>query len=146
MDGVWQSAHPAELNRALPLSIDAELTLPTTGLVLVYAMTGVGGARNRMKLAKLTASLDIRCGCVSSKFRRSSGYWLGVHVGVSSRSCGNKSFETPCSTLYASPAKIISDLFCAFHPKRVTVPAFPSRFSCPLTPITGGVLMFSSIL
>ena len=41
---------------AVSLEIEAEVTFPTT--VLVYAVTGAGGARNRMKLAKLTVSLD----------------------------------------------------------------------------------------
>jgi hypothetical protein len=49
-------------------------------------------------------------------------------------SSAKSSFETPCSTLYASPAKIRSDFFCAFQPKRATVPSLPERFRTPLMP------------
>ena len=40
----------------------------------------------------------------------------------------------PISTLYASPVNRSSDLFCAFHPKRVTVPSLPAVFTCPVMP------------
>jgi len=59
--------------------------------------------------------------------------WL--HAGVSSRAVGNWSLVIPISTLYASPAKIASDLFCAFQPKRVIVPSFPLRLGMPPIPI-----------
>jgi len=48
------------------------------------------------------------------------------------------SFVTPCSTLYASPAKIDSDLFCAFQPNRVMEPSLPLRLKCP--PIAAAAL------
>src|SRR3989442_3283089 len=38
------------------------------------------------------------------------------------------------ATLYASPAKRSRDLFCAFHPKRVTVPSLPVVFTWPVMP------------
>ena len=37
----------------------------------------------------------------------------------------------PISTLYASPEKSSSDLFCAFHPNRATVPSLPLLFAWP---------------
>ena len=40
----------------------------------------------------------------------------------------------PISTLYASPENTISDLFCAFQPKRVIVPSLPVRFGRPEMP------------
>src|SRR6516162_7932887 len=40
----------------------------------------------------------------------------------------------PISTLYASPANITSDLFCAFQPKRVMVPSLPLRLGYPEIP------------
>src|SRR5262245_12653333 len=40
----------------------------------------------------------------------------------------------PISTLYASPEKISSDLFCAFQPNRVTVPSLPLVLSRPEMP------------
>ena len=58
--------------------------------------------------------------------------WL--QTGVSSRAVGKTSLVTPISTLYASPAKIVRDLFCAFQPKRVMVPSLPLRFGMPLIP------------
>jgi hypothetical protein len=45
------------------------------------------------------------------------------------------SLEMPISTLYASPENIRDDLFCAFHPKRLTVPSFPFLFTCPDLPL-----------
>jgi hypothetical protein len=40
--------------------------------------------------------------------------------------------------LYASPANMIRDLFCAFHPKRVIVPSFALAFALPGRPGPGG--------
>jgi len=41
------------------------------------------------------------------------------------RSFGKSSLVMPISTFSASPAKMSSDLFWAFQPKRVIVPSFP---------------------
>ena len=95
---------------------------------------GVGGARNRIKTANNSTSGRKASGVVASKLVRSSGSGLKTHPCVSSRSWGNSSFVTPCSTLYASPENIMRDLFWAFHPNRVIVPSFPLRFSRPLIP------------
>ena len=57
-----------------------------------------------------------------------------MQAGVPSRSWGNSSLVTPTSTLYASPEKMSSDLFCAFHPKRVMVPSFPLVLNRPRMP------------
>src|SRR5262245_44729336 len=40
----------------------------------------------------------------------------------------------PISTLYASPEKRRSDLFCAFQPSRVIVPSLPLRLGRPAMP------------
>ncbi len=58
----------------------------------------------------------------------------GRRANSSSLSFAKISFVIPISTLYASPANRSSDLFCAFHPKRVTVPSFPVVFTCPFMP------------
>ena len=69
---------------------------------------------------------------VGVKLSVSSGVALKEQPSVSSRSCGNSWFVMPISTLYASPANMRRDLFCAFHPKRVMVPSFALRFTFPL--------------
>src|SRR6516225_4028128 len=97
---------------------------------------GVGGASIRMKLAK--ASMSERTAVLEGgveagvKLSVSSGVALKRHPGVSSRSWGKSWLVIPISTLYASPANMRSDLFCAFHPKRVIVPSFALRFALPL--------------
>ena len=99
---------------------------------------GVGGASIRMKSAKAsmserTAVLGLEAGVgLGVKLSVSSGVALKRQPGVSSRSWGKSWFVTPISTLYASPAKMIRDLFCAFHPKRVIVPSFALMFALPL--------------
>ena len=63
------------------------------------------------------------------KLSVSSGVALNKQPGVSSRSWGKSWFVIPISTLYASPANMMSrDLFCAFHPKRVIVPSLALMF------------------
>jgi hypothetical protein len=46
--------------------MDVAVTVPTT--MLLYDVTGIGGARKDMKLAKFTTSLENCCDWVSSKF------------------------------------------------------------------------------
>src|SRR5437879_8481225 len=65
---------------------------------------------------------------------RFSGKGFVAHFGSSLLSFGKNSLVTPISTLYASPENSSSDLFCAFHPKRVTVPSLPFVFTDPLMP------------
>ena len=96
-------------------------------------VVGVGGAERRINAAKLTTSESAPVTLV-----KSSGVALNAHPVTSTRSFGKASFDTPCSTLYASPEKIKSDLFWAFQPKRVTVPSLPEVFNLP--PIPNGVL------
>src|SRR5271169_5142683 len=117
--------------------MDVELTLP-------YDVTGVGGASNSIKEAKLTMSDDIsevvptgvlRFGFGWATpptmvltvplivFGKSSGDVLNVHAAMvasdvpeGKRSLWKTLLVTPISTLYASPANSSSDLFCAFQP------------------------------
>src|SRR5215472_10072713 len=89
------------------------------------ALDGMGGARKRMKAANLSGPLMASTGVAASGFAVSLGTVANWQLYVSSRSWEKSSFEMPCSTLYASPAKISSDVFCAFQPKRVTVPSLP---------------------
>src|SRR5712692_3951672 len=131
----WQSTQPmpgSELvpNNARPWSSDDD------------AVVGVGGAKNRMNPAKLRTSDDIWLavpvvppgGSGLTMLVESSGVGLNSQPGAVSRSFGKFSLDTPCSTLYASPAKMSKDLFCAFHPKRVTAWSFPVRFKRPKIP------------
>src|SRR5258708_39862932 len=116
-EGLWHNAQPMVLNNALPFNSEA------------LAVVGAGGAARRMKIAKLATSED-----PPETAAWSSGVGLKTQPGTPPRSFGKISFETPCSTLYASPAKISRDLFCAFQPKRVTVPSLPLVFSLPKMP------------
>src|SRR2546426_12609420 len=91
-----------------------------------------------MKVAKPTVSLGIWAPELS-KLVWSSGVPLnrqetGGGLGGNPRSLWNSSLDTPCSTLYASPAKSSSDLFCAFHPNRAMVPSLPFRLGWPEMP------------
>src|SRR5215475_13304387 len=140
--GLWQTAQPTALNNWPPLVIDcAETRCP-----LSTTAPGFGGARRRMKLANaetssITAGAGVWCG-----FDASSGYPLpprpkqlaGRPKTCSSsgvgRSCVNSRLLMPISTLYASPAKICSDLFCAFQPNREMVPSLPLLLKSPLIP------------
>src|SRR5450755_2495178 len=67
------------------------------------------------------------------KAKSLSGVGFFAQFESSSRSFGKTSFVTPISTLYASPAKTVSDLFCAFQPKRVTPPSLGLVLSVPPT-------------
>src|SRR6202451_665980 len=95
------------------------------GLPGMPSAEGGGGARKRMKSANATMSLGIWA-LDWLKFVRSSGVVLNIQdAGAFARSSGNSSLVTPISTLYASPAKTSSDLFWAFHPKRMIDPSLP---------------------
>src|SRR6266851_1370627 len=108
----------------------------------VYDATGsgVGAALSLMKAAKLTVSEDIWLAVPVVlplevvRLVESSGVGLKTQPGTAERSLPKTSLATPCSTLYASPAKMSSDLFCAFHPKRVIVPSFPAVLNFPKIP------------
>src|SRR5579863_6248925 len=66
----------------------------------------------------------------------SSGWVLGVHCPLPMvLSLGKFSLVTPISTLEAAPAKINSDLFCAFQPKRLTVWSLALVLNLPLMPV-----------
>src|SRR6202030_287058 len=125
-EGVWQCTQPVFVKRARPLTMDG------------VSGAGVGGASIRMKsanasMSERTAVLGLEVGVEGvMKLTVSSGVALKRQPGVSSRSWGKSWFVTPISTLYASPAKMIRDLFCAFHPKRVIVPSFALMFALPL--------------
>src|SRR5512142_886164 len=107
-------------------------------------VAGVGGAESSIARSKLMRSDDrsetvCPAAGVAVKSVLSSGVGLmskqpARFVELSCRSFGKLTLETPCSTLYASPAKISSDLFCAFQPKRLVVPSPVARFRIPLMP------------
>src|SRR5580765_430372 len=97
--GVWQRAQPTSVKRWRPLAIEND---EAPGKLV----TGVGAARKRWKLAKLTIAGSARTLGVTSL-----GTVAVWQPGVSSRSCWNASLVIPISTLYASPEKIRSDLF-----------------------------------
>src|SRR5437773_320596 len=129
--GVWQSPHPTAMKTARPAIVDADPS------------PGDGGPRKRMNAANKTVSPETSAGVPESTpplLVWSSGDPLNTQPGTADRSLVKFSFETPCSTLYASPAKIISDLFCAFQPNFVTVPSFPDVLSRPETGNTCGVV------
>ena len=119
---MWQSAQPTDVKSCLPRVMEA---LPP-GVVV----EGSGGARKRMKKANFSTSLIASAPVAAFTSVVSLGTVLNWQA--SSRSCGNISLLMPCSTLYASPAKISSDLFWAFHPKRAIVPSLPLRFGSPV--------------
>src|SRR5277367_4220406 len=133
-DVEWQSAQPTRLNRLAPFCVDA------------VGDAGVGGAERRMNAAKFTTSDDISEAVPNIvpklelvllaliRFVASSGVELNTQPATAARSFGNSSLDTPCSTLYASPEKMSNDLFCAFQPKRVTVPSLPLVFRLPPIP------------
>ena len=98
-------------------------------------MVGVGGALSLMKRAKfITSDAAADALPLPARLVKSSGDGLNTQPDTALRSFGNSSFEMPCSTLYASPAKISRLLFCAYHPKRVTVPSLPIVLNFPEMP------------
>src|SRR5262249_13091560 len=112
---------------------------------------GAGGAVRRMNAAKLTVSDDrsetLPTGLpFTVRLVPSSGPGLKTQPGTAERSLGKTSFETPCSTLYASPANINSDLFWAFQPNRVTVPSLPMVLRLPLIPSADFAAWFAARL
>src|SRR5258708_8119388 len=126
--GVWQSAQPIDRKSDAPLSSDDVLVV------------GFGGAESRMKAARFPVADDIWLAVLVRP--PPEGVWMLVEssgVGLTAqfateRSLGKTSLLTPCSTLYASPAKMIRDLFCAFQPNRVMVPSFPVVLKRPPMP------------
>src|SRR5258705_10632442 len=111
--------------------------LPRPALGVVGA--GTGSDDKRENAAKLTVSDEkseagLPLVSVGDRMVLSSGVPLNWQFGSVSRSLGKSSLVTPCSTLYASPAKISSDLFCAFQPKRVIVPSLPLVLKRPAIP------------
>ena len=119
---VWQFAQPMLTNWFEPLH---------HGVIDGSATWGSQEAHEERKLGGIVEQVHASGG---SHVECVVGAAVGEHCGVSSRSLGNTRFVTPCSTLYASPAKTCRDLFCDFHPKRVTLPSFPLRFSLPEMP------------
>src|SRR5580765_2893281 len=93
---------------------------------------GAGDARNRMKLANFSGPPSPSAKVAAVGFVTSLGTVANWQLGVSSRSCGKSSLLMPCSTLYASPAKMRRDLFCAFQPNLVMVPSLPLAFGAPV--------------
>src|SRR5882757_5393893 len=112
MVGVWQTAQPMELNRALPWVIE----VAPPGVVV----DGVGGARRRMNCANAMTSLGMEAFTangsalveVGVKLVTSSGYPTVFRFRQlagrplprmsspgSGRSCGKVSLEIPISTL-----------------------------------------------
>src|SRR5579859_5841575 len=118
---LWHRLHPMLLNSDCPFSSDE------------VCVVGTGGAERRMNAAKLIMSEGVVLP-PEPMLVWSSGVALNTQPAVTPRSFGKTSFDTPCSTLYASPAKISSDLFWAFQPKRVTVPSLPLVFRRPPIP------------
>src|SRR5437660_505897 len=90
------------------------------------AVAGVGGADSSIARSKLSRSDDTSDtvwpspgGVVKSVLSSGVGLMSKQPARLPappSRSFGKLTLETPCSTLYASPEKISSDLFCAFQP------------------------------
>src|SRR4029079_19522537 len=126
---------------------------PTCGSALVpnsfwprfsdaVAVVGCGSDDRRMNAANIVVSAAPPV-VVSVA---SSGFELNTQPETAERSLLNSSFDTPCSTLYASPANTSSDLFCAFQPNRVTVPSLPLRLSSPPTPQPLLALLFEARL
>src|ERR1043165_296840 len=114
----WQCTQPTLSNSAEPRVAAADKG------------AGVGGADRRMKFANCTMS-EVPPSLVEIG---SSGVGLKTQPGTAERSLVKPSLLTPCSTLYASPAKKVSDLFCAFQPNLVTVPSLPLVLRRPLMP------------
>src|SRR5690349_7661063 len=86
---------------------------------------GAGGAKKRWKIAKREIAVIASAGAGASVLNESFGTVADWQLASSLRSVGKSSLDTPISTLYASPEKSSSDLFCAFQPKRATVPSLP---------------------
>jgi len=115
--GVWQSAQPIAEKSWRPRPIEAVPPGVSTD--------GCGGARNVMKKANFWMPLSTSGAPAPSRFVTSFGIVTSGQDAASSRSVWKSSLVMPCSTLYASPAKRSSDLFCAFQPKRAMVPSLP---------------------
>src|SRR5258705_13678536 len=123
MLGVWHSAQPVLANVSRPRLIESA----PPGL----SAEGVGGARKRMNSVKRSIELSTAAGVAPSRVASLLGTVATLQASVSSRSVGKAPLVMPISTLYASPEKISSDLFCAFQPKRPVVPSLPFLFGWP---------------
>ncbi len=88
-----------------------------------------------MKSENFSIALVASTGSGASRSATSLATGAAWHAASSSRSDWKSSLEMPISTLYASPEKISSDLFCAFQPKRAIVPSLPLRLTVVLLPI-----------
>src|ERR1700755_2852402 len=64
----------------------------------------------------------------------SAGSDARVQLSSSVLDVGSRSLVMPSSTLYASPANWVIDLFCAFQPKRLIVPSFGLLLVTPRMP------------
>src|SRR5579862_3715468 len=105
----------------------------------VPVQEGWGWSRKRIKSPKATMSLGPDTVEVTSKLVVSSGdgfirHPAGSGFGGYPRSLGKSSLVMPISTLYASPANMSRDLFCAFQPNRVMEPSLPLRLGTPAMP------------
>ena len=80
-----------------PSMIEVALTNPT--FLDWYWATGVGGARNRMKMANFSMALRASAGSSVSVLVKSLGTVANWHDGFSSRSLWNSSLVMPISTL-----------------------------------------------
>src|SRR5512132_1333528 len=85
---VWHKLHPTLSKSAAPFCVEG------------VGSAGVGGADKRANIAN--ASTSDMCS-PSSASAKSSGEGLKAHPLSADRSDGKTSFDTPCSTLYASP-------------------------------------------
>src|SRR5258708_3718866 len=122
-EGVWHSAQPTSTNFCLPFAMD----VAPPG----ESGEGCGASRKRMKNANFSIALITSVGVVASVLVTSFGTAANWQAGFSSRSVWNSSLVMPISTLYASPEKRSSDLFCAFQPNRAIVPSLPLLLVMP---------------
>jgi len=125
--GVWHSAQPTFTNRLLPLAMEVAPPGVSGEGVAQRGSAGKGEPLDRADRLQRLRGID-------------SGYVIGDLRELARRSLIALGLEQlvgdPISTLYASPENSRSDLFCAFHPKRATVPSLPLWFVRPEMPST----------
>src|ERR1700753_3030779 len=116
--GLWHRAQPVDVNSSLPCC------------ALAVNAIGCGASTKRMNMVNISQAGMSFVGWVnrSSSPRTdrgtSNGSYDRLHESTSLRMIGKRSLLMPISTLYASPAKMLMEPFCAFQPNREIVPLF----------------------